>query len=220
MIQLIPSFSVSDYLSLFSIICTTLIGIVAVFYGRKTYFVSLKSFNENKNLYEAASFYIREFISVSPNKTIDPFLKKIASDQLNGGIEIPSFLTDILIRKYADYYFYLVKSLRTTWKFFKVENGEIQCIYSERELVFKGLAYGALYTVTGSLAFFIFSNYTWFLARYTSDSALNIGMTLIILLVFLLFVALGSLVMIFKLITVRDINQSLNLLKQSENNRS
>lgn len=76
MIQLIPSFSVSDYLSLFSIICTTLIGIVAVFYGRKTYFVSLKSFNENKNLYEAASFYIREFISVSPNKTNRSFFEE------------------------------------------------------------------------------------------------------------------------------------------------
>ena len=128
--EIIPPLTSSDYIGLFSIFMTTLVGLLAVIYGRKSYFVSLKNFKTEKNMYKKAESYIREFVNAHPERKVEPFLKKIASDDLNGGVELPTTITDVLIANYADYYFYLVKSLKTTWKSYKVIDGEIVCIYS------------------------------------------------------------------------------------------
>lgn len=208
-----PPFTTSEYIGLASLILTSLIGIVAVFYGRQSYFISLKNVNNDKNMYEIADFYIREFVLSGPNKKINPFLKKIASDQLNGGIEIPSYLTDVLIKYYADYYFFLVRSLKSTWRFFIVKDDDIECIYSESELIFRGASFFILYLISGGLAFFLISNFTWYMTSFTSESATNTFSGLIMILTLLLVTCMVSLVTIFRFITIRDIVKSLNHLK-------
>lgn len=213
MFNFFPPFTTSEYIGLASLILTSLIGIVAVFYGRQSYFIILKNVKNDKNMYEIADFYIREFVLSGPNKKTNPFLKKIASDQLNGGIEIPSYLTDVLIKYYADYYFFLVRSLKSTWRFFIVKDDDIECIYSESELIFRGASFFILYLISGGLAFFLISNFTWYMASFTSESATNTFFGLIMILTLLLLTCMVSLVTIFRFITITDIVKSLNRLK-------
>ncbi|MDV4315420.1 hypothetical protein [Acinetobacter indicus] len=74
--EIIPPLTSSDYIGLFSIFMTTLVGLLAVIYGRKSYFVSLKNFETEKNMYKKAEFYIREFVNAHPERKVEPFLKK------------------------------------------------------------------------------------------------------------------------------------------------
>lgn len=208
--ELIPPLASSDYIGLFSIFMTTLVGLLAVIYGRKSYFVSLKNFETEKNMYKKAEFYIREFVNVHPDRKVNPFLKKIASDELNGGVELPTSITDALITNYADYYFYLVKSLKTTWKFYKVIDGEIVCVYSKGDLLKRAAAFSIVYMVTGCLGFFLIANFSWFLSTYNIGSILNIFSALILLITFLLVSAMFSLSILLRLITIYEMGKTLN----------
>lgn len=72
-----PALLISDYIAIFSIFATTLLSSLAVIYGRKSYFVSLKNFENDKDMFRKAEFYIREFMSVDRKKKINPFKKKL-----------------------------------------------------------------------------------------------------------------------------------------------
>lgn len=207
--EMFPPLASSDYIALFSIFVTTFVGLLAVGYGRKSYFVSLKNFETEKNMYKKAEFYIREFINAHPNRKVEPFLKKIASDELNGGVELPTSITDALITNYADYYFYLVKSLKITWKFYKVIDGEIVCVYSKADLLKRAAAYSIVYMVTGCLGFFLITNFSWFLTTYNIGSILNTFSVLILLITSLLVSAMISLSILLRFITIYEMDKTL-----------
>jgi len=213
MSDFIPTLSISDYIALFSIVATTLVGLLAVIYGRKSYFISLKNFETDKNMYKKAEFYIREFVNAHPERKVEPFLKKIASDELNGGVELPTTFTDALMRNYADFYFYLVKTLKSTWKSFEVVDGEIRCIYSEADLLKRAAVYIGVYVITGTLGFFLISNFSWFLSTFKTNSVINTFSSLIFLITTLLVIAIISLTILIKFMTIHDVNRTLKRCK-------
>lgn len=213
MSDFIPTLSISDYIALFSIVATTLVGLLAVIYGRKSYFISLKNFETDKNMYKKAEFYIREFVNAHPERKVEPFLKKIASDELNGGVELPTTFTDALMRNYADFYFYLVKTLKSTWKSFEVVDGEIRCIYSEADLLKRAAVYIGVYVITGTLGFFLISNFSWFLSTFKTNSVINTFSSLIFLITTLLVIAIISLTILIKFMTIHDVNKTLKRCK-------
>ncbi|MDM1330227.1 hypothetical protein [Acinetobacter indicus] len=215
--EIIPPLTSSDYIGLFSIFMTTLVGLLAVIYGRKSYFVSLKNFETEKNMYKKAEFYIREFVNAHPERKVEPFLKKIASDDLNGGVELPTTITDVLIENYADYYFYLVKSLKTTWKSYKVIDGEIVCIYTNVDLLKRSAAYSVLYLITGSLGFFLIANFSWFLSSYGTGNIINTISTLILLITILFVIAVISLSILMKFMTIHEMSKTLKNCKTQKN---
>lgn len=207
--ELIPPLASSDYIGLFSIFMTTLVGLLAVIYGRKSYFVSLKNFETEKNMYKKAEFYIREFVNAHPERKVEPFLKKIASDDLNGGVELPTTMTDALITNYADYYFYLVKSLKNHWKFFKVIDGEIVCRYTKMGLLMRALIYIIVYMIVGSLGLFLITNFSWFLSTYNTGNTINAIFILIFLITLLMVFAMLSLAIIMRFMAIYDVSKML-----------
>lgn len=210
-----PTLSFTDYIALFSIAATTLIGLLAVIYARKSYFVSLKNFEIDKNIYKKAEFYIREFSNPHPERKVNPFLKKIASDEINGGVELPTTFTDALITNYADFYFYLVKTLKSTWKSFEVVDGEIRCIYSDADLLKRAAIYAGVYLITGTLGFFLISNFSWYLSTYNTNSAVNAFFSLILIITFLFMITVVSITVLIKFMTIHEANKTLKRCKVS-----
>ncbi|MFV5348657.1 hypothetical protein [Acinetobacter soli] len=95
-----------------------LVGLVGNYYNKHSYLFNLRIYNKSKNRNEKAKYYYDNYINLSPNQKVPSFLKKIDSDDLNEGVQLPSDFTDFLIKNFPDHYFYLAALLKKTWKNF------------------------------------------------------------------------------------------------------
>lgn len=91
-----------------------IVGLVGNYYNKHSYLFNLRLYNKSKNRNEKAKHYYDNYINLSPNQKVAPFLKKIDSDDLNDGVRLPSNFTDFLIINFPDHYFYLASLLKST----------------------------------------------------------------------------------------------------------
>lgn len=159
--------------------------VIGVYYTRNAYLLTLKSYEKNKARSDKAKHYYETYINKPPSFRPSEFLKKIDSDELNEGVNLPSEFTDFLIKNHPSKYFYFASRLSKAHQYFifseSKQNPEILC--KIKRIFIRQLFFFALYIVFATLASFLSLFNSRIISSFSDDNFWGILFLLIIVII-------------------------------------